>query len=487
MLPESTSKLRASLQRFSDILSKAEIEEILSIQEQNLPTGIRLNQLKVDPQNEIHKLTSRYNWNVQPIPFCEHAWTILDAEETPGTTIEHRMGQYYLQDAASMVPVSLFDIQNPHPLILDMAASPGGKTTHLVDRIGDRGFIVANDSSKGRIPALRSVLTNWGGTNQIITQYPGEQFGDWFPETFDMILLDAPCSMENLRPTTNRPLRETTADERLRLQDRQVDLLMSALGSLKVGGQLVYATCSLALEEDELVIQKVMDLFPDTINIQDGSDKFPFDTPGLTQFGADVFHPDLAHTLRLWPHLTGMSGFFCGLLVKTKPNSVRRTEPPARDLEKTGLEPLKPNDQQNLIKMIVDQYGFILEDILNQHQLELHQRYDQIFLIPTTYLLRFPTLPFEHIGMEVGQIQNGQFRPSHEFISRFGHHFTHGKITLDDSAVPQWIAGRDIRHPETDLQAQGQYLMVTDHFGRNLGMGKLLPKRLRNMLPRQLI
>lgn len=485
---QQSQKLRTSLERFSDILSDQDIEEILAIQDQPLSPGIRLNQLKVDPQEEIERLAEFYNWKVQPIPFCEQGWTILEAVESPGTTIEHRMGQYYLQDAASMVPVSIFEFRESHPLILDMAASPGGKTTHLIDRSGDHGFIIANDSSKGRIPALRSVLTNWGGINRIITQYPGELFGEWFPETFDMILLDAPCSMENLRPTPSHPLRETTADERLRLQERQVQLLMSALSALKVGGQLVYATCSLAPEEDEAVFQKVIDAFPGSFMIQDAALKFPYQAPGLTQFGGEKFHPDLAHTLRLWPHLKGMSGFYCGLLVKTKPTTFRQSEPPARDLEKTDLSPLSAIIQKNVIDVILGQYGFQLDVLLNQYHLALHKRFDQLFLIPETYLKQFPTLPFEQIGMQLGQWQNGQFRPSHEFVSRFGHHFTGGKIVLEnDEAVVQWIAGRDIRHPITDMPAQGQYLLVSDVHNRNLGIGKLLPKRLRNMLPRQSI
>ncbi len=76
-----------------------------------------------------------------------------------------------------MVPVSLFDIDLPQPLVLDMAASPGGKTTHLIDRTGDKGFILANDGSKGRISALRAVLSNWGGANIAITNYPANPSG----------------------------------------------------------------------------------------------------------------------------------------------------------------------------------------------------------------------------------------------------------------------------------------------------------------------
>lgn len=482
MSPEMNTNLQKSLNRFSGILSDREIEEILTIQTEPLPTGIRLNSLKIDPQAGIQGLADRYNWKVKPIPFCDHAWTILSAAQSPGTTIEHRMGEYYLQDAASMVPVSLFKFDQPHPLILDMAASPGGKTTHLIDRTGDRGFIIANDSSKSRIPALRSVLTTWGGVNQIITQYPGERFGDWYPETFDIVLLDAPCSMENLRPTDNRPPRETSSSERHRLQERQVQLLKSALSALKVGGQLVYATCSLAPEEDEAVIQKVIDAFPDTFTIQDLAHKLPFDTPGLTRFGEIVFHPDLSRTARLWPHLTGMSGFFCGLLTKTQSVPNQAASPPSRDFSKTLLQPANSEIERSLINSVRDQYGFEMDNILTNFDLALYKRYESLFLVPETYLYHFSDLPFAHIGMAIGKLKDDQFQPSHEFASRFGHFFTSGKIILKDEDVSQWISGRDIRNPHTNLNPQGQYLLVNDHLKRNLGIGKLLPGRLRNML-----
>ncbi len=477
-------KLQPSLERFAGILSQAEINQLLAIQGQPLPTGIRINRLKADPEQAIRELANRYGWEIFPIPFCRNGWVITQAEVSPGTTIEHRMGLYYLQDAASMVPVSLFDMGITHPLVLDMAASPGGKTTHLIDRMMDRGFIIANDSSQGRIPALRSVLSTWGGINLAITNYPGESFGSWFPETFDWVLLDAPCSMENLRPTVNRPLRETTIDERLRLQERQVQLLISGLQTLKTGGQLVYATCSLAPEEDEAVVNAVLGRFPQAITVQDVSSRFDYEVSGLTSFNGQTFHPSLRNTLRLWPHRSGMSGFFSTLISKCHPIPASLEPPPAREFERTGLTSIGSAEKDIMISEIRKMFGLDLRQILEESNLALLQRHDQIFLIPQLYLDHFRTLPYAFIGMPLGRTVNEVFEPSAEFISRFGHLFTSGTITIEREEVSQWIAGRDIRHLNTSLEPKGQYLMVTDPDGRNLGLGKLLPKRLRNMLPR---
>lgn len=487
MMNNNPQRLHESIRRFSAILSETEIKEILKIQQQPLPPGIRINRLKVTPKKAIQDLVSRYGWQVKPIPFCDNAWTINNAETSPGITIEHRMGQYYLQDAASIVPVSLFTIEETHPLILDIAASPGGKTTHLIDRTLDKGFILANDASKGRIAGLRSVLSAWGGCNIAVTNFPGESFGAWYPETFDFILLDVPCSMENLRPTVNHPLRETTTDERLRLQERQIQLLTSGLQSLKLGGQLVYATCSLAPEEDEAVIDALMKAFPSAFAIENVSTKLGFEAPGLTQFDDELYHQGLVHALRLWPHRTGMSGFFCALLTKTKTIPKEREIPPTRDFSRTDLEMLKDNLKAQVYDQISANFGLNMSEILENYGVELFRRHDQLFLIPKQYLDHFITLPYAFIGMTLGRWFENNLEPSHEFISRFGHQFTDGMICIDNEKIEQWIAGRDIRQPSIDLKPEGQYLLVTDQTGRNLGMGKLLPKRLRNMLPRQSI
>jgi 16S rRNA (cytosine1407-C5)-methyltransferase len=478
------NKLRPSLERFKSILSQAEIDQLLAIQGQPLPTGIRVNRLKADPQQTIQALADRYGWEISPIPFCQNGWIITQAKVSPGTTIEHKMGLYYLQDAASMVPVSLFDMDIPHPLVLDMAASPGGKTTHLIDRTLDQGFIVANDSSQGRIPALRSVLSTWGGINLAITNYPGESFGVWFPETFDQVLLDAPCSMENLRPSANHPPRETTIDERLRLQERQVQLLISGLHALKTDGQLVYATCSLAPEEDEAVINAVLARYPQSVSIEDKSDLFSFDTSGLAAFNDQSFHPSLSKAIRLWPHRSGMSGFFSARITKRQPLPVSVEVPPTRDFSRTGLSELNADEMKTVISDIEKMFGLNFEKIVEDQNLILYQRHDQVFLIPQLYLDHFQTLPYAYIGMPLGRMINDALEPAPVFISRFGHLFKVGFIKLENEEIAQWIAGRDIRHPQTPLEPEGQYLLVTDPDGRNLGLGKLLPKRLRNMLPR---
>jgi tRNA and rRNA cytosine-C5-methylases len=252
---------------------------------QPLNLSLRVNTLKCAPESAMRKWAEIYGWQYESVPYCPSGFWVKQAETTPSSTIEHRLGYYYIQEAASMLPAELFDFSHTdHPLILDMAASPGGKTIHLADRSQDRGFIVANDASRGRISALRIVLQNWGAINQAVTCLPGEWFGGLYPETFDAVLLDAPCSMQGMRASESHKARSITLTEVEALAERQARLLESALRAVKVGGQVVYSTCTLTPQEDEGVLAALLEKLPACFEIEDINSRLPQPAPGLKGF-----------------------------------------------------------------------------------------------------------------------------------------------------------------------------------------------------------
>ena len=181
------------LERFEPLIPEAERAAVRARLDAPLHPAIRLNPAKRS-FGSITDLAQRYGWEVNPVAFCADGYRLTNDAAAPGATAEHSADAYYIQDSASMIPVSLADpgVFSDRPLILDLAASPGGKTTHLVSASGDRGLILANDAGPGRIPALRKVLKNYGALNQVVTNFPGESAGSWFANRFDFILLDAP-------------------------------------------------------------------------------------------------------------------------------------------------------------------------------------------------------------------------------------------------------------------------------------------------------
>jgi len=179
-----------------------------------------------------------------------------------------------------------------------------------------------------------------GSFSAALTSYPGERYGEWFPDTFDRVLLDAPCSGESLRTAERRKTRFVSQTERLQLQRRQIKLLESAIRAVKPGGQVVYSTCTLAPEEDEAVLDALLDRHPQQIALESVERLLPVPAPGLTNDGNQVFHSDVSKAVRLWPQLYDTSGFFAALIRKRDTITSEPAAPPERSLKRAGFAAL---------------------------------------------------------------------------------------------------------------------------------------------------
>jgi len=473
----------AALQRYKPYLSAEAYHALLTTIHEPAPMALRVNLLKnEDPMRALEKWSGWYGWESSPVPFCPAGFQLMRQNTSPSQTVEHRLGYYYLQDAASMLPVSLFSPSTNQSITLDLAASPGGKTTQLVDNCQDTSLVIANDSSASRLPALKVVLQTWGALNTVITNYPGEKWGAWFPETFDRVLLDAPCSMESLRVSPSHPHRPITPDERSRLAARQLALLESAVAATRIGGEIVYSTCTLAPEEDEAVLDAFLKAHPDVIQI-DPTPSRQLQAPGLTYFNGKAFDPQVAGCLRLWPHLLGTNGFFAALLKKVDTMPTVETKQPTREFAGTGLIRLSPIQTIQLCRQVQSLYGFDLEAILEVYQCGLFERAAQVWLIPEQYLNRFGSLPFAFLGFPLGKLIGTRLELSFEMVSRFGDAFNANIFVLPDEHYQDWLSGADLRGLPLEGVEMGTVVAIRDKLGRNLGAGKALPKRLRNLLP----
>ncbi|NPV85440.1 MAG: hypothetical protein HPY45_05475 [Anaerolineae bacterium] len=480
------SKNSDPLERFLGLLSAAEQHALREELQRPLRSGLRINPLKTDAHT-LQRWAQRYGWMLQPAPFCEDGWWVEKSDTPPSQVMPHRLGFYYLQDVASMLPVSLFEFPSQgEPLVLDMAASPGGKTTHIISRTHDRGLVVANDSSTDRITALKLVLQNWGGVNVGVTRFAGENFGVWFPEVFDFVLLDAPCSMQSLRSTEAHPARPISEKEQGALSLRQFRLLVSALQAVRVGGQVVYATCTLSPEEDEAVLDQAFSAFGTCVQVEDVSSRLPRPAPALISDGVRSFAAPVQNALRLWPHLYRTSGFFAALLTKTASLPVARQSAPSRPFEKTGLLPLKRHEVRNLMGYLEDAYGFALLSVIEQLALSLWRRGEEVFLLPEQWLSSFSQLPYQMLGMNLGKEMPEGFSPSHEWVARYGMAFQSGRVVLNEKEAIAWANGADIGRSFLDCIPKGRTVAVLDVHGDLLGRGKVLADRLKNLLPRRL-
>lgn len=470
------------------MLDALTLEEIAQSMERALRPCIRVNTLKHDVAAALAQWEEWYDWGLSPIAWCPAGFRLTRDSANISWTVEHRMGSYYIQDAASMLPAEMLTLtEAPNPLVLDMAAAPGGKTTHLVSRNGDRGLLIANDSNMARLPSLTANLQRWGATSAAITNFPGERFGKWFPEVFDKVLLDAPCSGEALRTTSRHTSRLISSQDRDNLRRRQINLIFSAFEALRPGGELVYSTCALAPEEDEAVIVELLKLYPSQAELISVESLLPSPAPGLLSDGRHEFEPSLALAVRMWPHLFDTSGFFAALIRKrdsTLSAASQSASPPSRALSKAGYSVATAEERRRVLESLRDSYGFDLDGILRASDLTLLRHGNAMYAAPERFLAQFPGLPFAAVGLNIGKRSTGRFVPSHELIARFSSDFMNRRVMIDDMFIDAWLSGQDLTQASVGGYHEGDIVLIEDSKRRYLGRGRIDGDHLHNMLPR---
>jgi len=281
-------------------------------------------------------------------------------------------------------------------------------------------------------------------------------------------------------------MRPITENEIQSLAKRQIRLLKSALQAVKIGGQVVYSTCTLSPNENEGVVSRILEKFPGAVEMEDIQHKLPAPAPPITHIEGLQLKKQVKKAVRLWPHIFGTAGFFCAKFIKIGAiPSEKRMD--ARE-KKPNMKGSYFNEKEShhLTDMISNLYGFDLKSIIDDQSLAYWQYKEDIYLAPSQLAIQFPELPVHSMGMLIGKFFPKGWQPSHEFVSRFGDLFTESIFILDNEHHDAWIRGEDIRGIKKAEGLTGKILVIRDANGRNLGRGKMLSNRLKNMLPTRL-
>ena len=217
---------------------------------------IRTNTLKTRRRDLAQALINR-GVNLDPIgKWSRVGLVIYDSQVPVGATPEYLAGHYMLQGAASLLPVMALDPRE-NERILDMCSAPGGKTTHIASLMKNTGILFANDARKDRLTAVAANIHRLGITNTVVCNYDGRKFPSVMTG-FDRILLDAPCSGTGVIAKDPAVKINKDAKDIQRCFELQRQLLLTAIdfvnANSKTGGIIVYSTCSILVEENELVI-----------------------------------------------------------------------------------------------------------------------------------------------------------------------------------------------------------------------------------------
>ena len=218
-------------------------------------TTLRVNTLKYNIQ-DLMRYFREINIKFERVNFYNDALIIKNANEKEIQKLEiYEKGYIYLQSLSSMVPPIVLEAKE-NESILDMASAPGSKTTQISAMMKNTGHIIANELDKIRCERLKFNVENQGATNTEIINGYGEKLGDKYPENFDRVLLDTPCSGEGRFiaeiPGTYRNWSVRSVKELSKIQRK---LIKSGYNALKPGGIMVYSTCTLNLEENENILK----------------------------------------------------------------------------------------------------------------------------------------------------------------------------------------------------------------------------------------
>ena len=272
-----------------------------------LRQSIRINTLKAPLEVVVERL--REEFELQQIPWVREGFFIN--VDNLAKVPEHSLGLIFGQEASSMIPPVVLD-PKPGELVLDMAAAPGSKTGQIAQYMENEGCIVANDPKLSRANVLIANLNKMGVLIAKVTTKDGAYFGR-FENTFDRILLDAPCSSVGMIRKKWKFLESWRLRGVIKYMNIQKRLILAAYRALKPGGTLVYSTCTIDPLENEEVVDYLLRKTDARLE--------PIDLPVKTsepvlEWEGRTYSEELRKALRIHPNDNDTEAFFIAKIVK---------------------------------------------------------------------------------------------------------------------------------------------------------------------------
>ncbi len=362
-------------------------------------SSLHVNTLKITPE----RLRDLLDCDLEKIAWTDNGF-YFDPDQRLSKDPYYYAGLYYLQEASAMIPASYLPVK-PGDRVLDLCAAPGGKSTQLGAKLKGEGILIANDISASRCRALLKNLEMAGITNFCVTCETPEHLRSVYPEYFDHILVDAPCSGEGMfrsHPDTVKDWEKHGPDHYGPLQRK---ILNEAVLMLKPGGYIAYSTCTFSKYEDEDVISDILKAHPKMhivpIEGVDGA------ASGIGLYGC----------IRLYPFDIKGEGHFLCLLKK--------------DGSESGDLPLH-NASDDITERLCEKDGY-----LN--------------LLPDGFTFN-EGIRYMRTGLNLGIIRDGRFEPSQAFAMALTPEDFPLVVSLDhdDERVIRYLKGETITVDRND-------------------------------------
>ena len=374
-----------------------------------------------------------------------------------GSLALHHAGALYSQDPSAMLPAGGLMIEKDMR-ILDMCAAPGGKTSQLAMAVdGGSGYVIANEPNLSRNKILISNIERMGYRNVITTCLDPADLAAVYPDHFDLVLADAPCSGEGMFRKYPESVNEWSPENVANCVSRQRDILKAAVTCLKPGGRLVYSTCTYAPEEDEGQVQYLIN------ELGMATDEAPQTVKDQALGTADGCY-------RCYPHLYDGEGQFMAYLKKPGES--------AEDRKNDKLPAGVAHTDKAALRSIRESCGGIFDNY------ELLSYKDRFIILPA-FPGRLPSRSVTSLGVTavVFDEKKKRYVPHHQFFSAYGNEMD---IRLDlspeDPLLSQYIEGMEITSDITFSKGYGAVCVL----GVPLGGVRSAGGRLKNLYPKGL-
>ena len=432
-------------------------------------TSLRFNPRK--PGSDFEKAT--------PIPWNEQA---VFLPERPKFFLDPLIytGSYYVQEASSMLIGQCLDFSQDLK-VLDLCAAPGGKSTLLASQLSPGSLLVSNELVYNRSRALIDNLSRWGNPNVVVTNNHPRDF-QAINHFFDAMVVDAPCSGEGMFRKDPKVIGTWTPGVVRNCALRQKDILRQVIGALKVGGLLVYSTCTYNPSENEAIVQWLLD------HEQGGFEIVPLEFPetwGLTPGTTQGFSPAMRHSYHCYPHKFRGEGFFIACLRKTQASRSVVLSPRAQRRQKSKRGRGKPQADQPKV-VLTKKDAALASEYIQLEGKQLHERYGGFDAVPEEHLESVQHLE-AHLkilkaGIRVGTVKKGKFIPDHDLALSEQAADLVPLIEVDQPTALKYMKRESLRLEVGEVR---DWAILT-YQGRHLGWVKVLDDRVNNHLPKEL-
>lgn len=433
--------------------------------------GIRVNTGKLSAE----EFAARAPFALRPVPWTGNGFYVerqADVTRHP----YYYAGLYYVQEPSAMLPAALLDVR-PGERVLDLCAAPGGKATELGSRLAGEGVLVANDRSNSRAKALLKNLELHGIPNMIVCSEEPKKLLEKFPDFFDKILVDAPCSGEGMFRREPSVIRSYQEHGPAYYAAVQTEILDAAVQMLKPGGRLLYSTCTFSEKENEEVLLAMLKKCPMLRLV-------PVHVPGAVSL------PSLPGCARLFPHLAEGEGHFAALLQKDAAQEALFAVPETNGAGKeerrvSGSPPAKicggKREASECAKIVPPEWQAFAAEALNRDfsGCALYTVKERLYALPDG--ISFSGLRCLRTGLYLGDISRHGFEPSQALAMALKREDAKSVVSFDadDPRVLRYLKGETAELSDAEgWGLHGWTLVCVDGFP--LGWAKWVNGSFRN-------